>query len=105
MRALFVLFLLSACTQANHLGNPLTLPVRGLTTAVENSAYAARRARVKDVLGRIGPTGLPAQQAQLWAVAPVPLSNQNKVLQEIAALERTEAWAENATVIVMVHLP
>lgn len=97
--------MLAGCTQANHLGNPLTLPIRGVTAAVENASYDAKRARVKDTLIQIGPRGLPAEQAQLWAVAPVPLSNQTKVLREIEALAADETWAERATVIVMVHLP
>ena len=39
---------LSACSQkANHIGNPLLLPVSGLSTAVGNAAYNQRRGRVE----------------------------------------------------------
>lgn len=105
MRFVCLFLCLSACTGANHLGNPLTLPLRGLASAAENAAYGARRARVSETLAQIGPDGLPASQDQLWAVAPVPDVNKPKVLREITALSDGPDWVERATVIVMVHLP
>ena len=49
MRAsLFALPLLIACSdQANHLGNPLLLPVSGISTALDNAVYSERRGRVE----------------------------------------------------------
>ena len=47
-RTLPLLILLSACTgEANHLGNPLLLPISGIGTAIENQAYNERRGRVE----------------------------------------------------------
>jgi hypothetical protein len=38
----------AACTgEANHLGNPLLLPFSGLSTALDNTAYNARRGKVE----------------------------------------------------------
>lgn len=46
--ALPALILLTACTgEANHLGNPLLLPLGGLATATENAVYGARRGEVE----------------------------------------------------------
>ena len=46
--SLAALALLTGCTSvANHLGNPLTLPVRGLVTMAENAAYNQRRGQVE----------------------------------------------------------
>ncbi len=49
MRATLIAFtLLAACsTEPNHLGNPLLLPVTGVTTGVQNAAYNKRRGQVE----------------------------------------------------------
>ena len=45
---LFALPLLAACSsEANHLGNPLLLPISGIGTAFENAAYNERRGKVE----------------------------------------------------------
>ncbi len=45
---LIPLALVAACSnEANHLGNPLLLPINGLTTLFENAAYNERRGRVE----------------------------------------------------------
>lgn len=68
-RALPALILLAACSgEANHLGNPLLLPISGLGTAIENQAYNERRGRVEvivktnypGILDEIGAGGGPA---------------------------------------------
>lgn len=42
------LVLLTACSgDANHLGNPLMLPVSGVNTAIDNAAYSRRRGAVE----------------------------------------------------------
>ena len=47
-RTLPALFLLAACSgEANHLGNPLLLPILGIGTVFENQAYNERRGRVE----------------------------------------------------------
>ncbi len=45
------LILLAACSgEANHLGNPLFLPISGIGTAAENAAYNQRRGRVEVIV-------------------------------------------------------
>ncbi|PRY74982.1 hypothetical protein CLV80_11418 [Yoonia maritima] len=47
-RVLIALSLLSACsTNANHIGNPLMLPVSGIFTGIGNAAYNQRRGQVE----------------------------------------------------------
>ena len=46
--SLIFLILVAGCTrEANHLGNPLLLPVNALTSVTENAIYNARRGRVE----------------------------------------------------------
>lgn len=48
---LIALPLIAACSQeANHLGNPLMLPVSGLSTVVGNAAYEKRRGQVEVIV-------------------------------------------------------
>ncbi len=45
---LFFLALLAGCSgDANHMGNPLLLPLSGLTTAASNAIYSQRRGAVE----------------------------------------------------------
>ena len=45
---ILVLIITTGCsTQANHIGNPLLLPVTGITTALGNAAYQQRRGQVE----------------------------------------------------------
>ena len=45
---LIAVVLAAACSQeANHLGNPLTLPLSGISTIVGNAAYEKRRGEVE----------------------------------------------------------
>lgn len=47
-RALIALLFLVACTgEANHLGNPLTAPISGIATGIDNLAYSQRRGQVE----------------------------------------------------------
>ncbi len=55
---------LAACTgEANHLGNPLLLPISGISTAIGNAAYDGRRGRV-EVLVK---SNHPALMSQIMA--------------------------------------
>lgn len=48
---IFPIILTTACSQeANHLGNPLMLPVSGVSTIIGNAAYEKRRAAVEVVV-------------------------------------------------------
>lgn len=50
-QALPFLMLLAACSgEANHLGNPLLLPISGIGTAFENQTYNERRGRVEVIV-------------------------------------------------------
>jgi len=50
-RTLPLLILLAACSgDANHLGNPLLLPISGIGAAFENRAYNARRGEVEVIV-------------------------------------------------------
>lgn len=98
------LLLLGACAEANHLGNPLMLPVAAVATGIDNHVYGARRGRVSAHLAGEGRNVLRGDaQAQLWRLAGTPVDNRSKVLGEIAALADGPDWVERATVIVMVH--
>lgn len=120
---LLPLLLLTACTAPNHLGNPLTLPVTGLSTAIENTSYNSRRTQVATFLAanqaaiqtesRTQPG--PALTA-LYQTAQIPPANQPSVRQDLAEISGPTPpdywylphwpptdWVERATVIAMVH--
>lgn len=48
---LIVLLFTAACSQeANHLGNPLLLPLNGISTGIGNAAYNKRRGAVEVIV-------------------------------------------------------
>jgi hypothetical protein len=48
---LITLTLVTACTgEANHLGNPLLLPVSAIGTVFDNAVYSERRGRVEVIV-------------------------------------------------------
>ncbi len=123
MRILILPLLLTACAP-NHVGNPLTLPVRGITNAVQNSTYDARRARVSTLIG----TNRSAIQTEarsntvgpaltmLFTTARIPAQNQAPTIHDLAEISGPAPpsywylpewpptdWTERATVIAMVH--
>lgn len=108
MRAFLLPLLLTACTAPNHLGSPLTLPVSGAITVLENAQYDARRGKVSAHLARHAaafrrPLPVDAPEASaLWQIARIPAQNRAKVLREIREAP-AKGWVEAATVIVMVH--
>ena len=55
--AVFSCLVLAGCSnEANHLGNPLLLPISGLATAAENAAYQQRRGAVELIVKTNHPT-------------------------------------------------
>lgn len=123
MRTLIPLLLLTACTAPNHLGNPLTLPISGIATAVENASYNSRRTQVSTFLtsneqaiqSEARTTPGPALAA-LYQTARIPPQNQPAVRRDLAEISGPTPpdywylpqwpptdWVERATVIVMVH--
>ena len=97
----------TACSEANHLGNPLTLPLRGLVVAAENGVYNARRAQVSAHLQahmsafQAGVAPGDPVAASLWNIAGTPPARQGQVLREFRDVPAGD-WVEQATVIVMV---
>jgi len=97
-----------ACSEANHLGNPVTLPLRGAGALVENSVYGARRARVSGYIA----AHEGAMRAERFAGAVtaellerVPAQTHAKVRAELVEAAAFADFVERATVIVMVHQP
>lgn len=103
---LSALLLASACSEANHLGNPLTWPISGLATAIENAAYDRQRGIVKSWLTAHA-DGLRKERfnGPLMAelLATIPSHHRERVRSEIAALAGRPDFAEAATIVVMVH--
>ncbi len=42
-----VLFVAACSNEANHIGNPLLLPLSGIANAAQNAAYSQRRSQVE----------------------------------------------------------
>lgn len=112
MRWIMFALLLGACSEANHLGNPLLLPVSGAVTAVENATYAARRARVSEYLSQhrlaVQQQALAGGGADLDMVAQlarVSAASRGHMIRDLAEISVSPPpdWVERATVIAMVH--
>lgn len=122
MRILLPL-LLTACTAPNHLGNPLTLPISGIATAVENASYNSRRAQVSTFLAANQPaiqtesrTSPGPTLTALYQTARIPPQNQPATRRDLVEISGPTPpaywdqpewpptdWVERATVIAMVH--
>lgn len=102
---LLTVLAMSACSAPNHLGNPLTLPVRGLAAAVENAAYDRRRGVVKSwiieneaALRAEGFDGPVTDEL----LGMLPKSRWFQARRDLVAAAEYEDFAERATVIIMV---
>lgn len=103
---------LTAC-DAGHLGNPLTLPVRGVAAALGNAAYDARRARVSGFIeanavalraeARSAPGPAIAELVRLAGIPEAARPGLVRDLAEISGAPPPPDWVERATVIAMVH--
>lgn len=114
MRTLTLCLILLGCTNgnANHIGNPLLLPVGAVTTGVENTFYNARRKRVAEYITANKPAlradviaGTGPALNGLYAVAKTPTKNQAALAHELNR-SQTQYFAENPepmVVAVMVH--
>jgi len=114
MRILLSCCILCGCagTEANHIGNPLLLPIGAVTTGVENSVYNARRKRVADYVAAnhaslradvLAGEGLVLEG--LFKVAKTPKAKQAALLQELYR-GQSQYFAgdiEPMVVAVMVH--
>ena len=120
---LLPLLLLTACTAPNHLGNPLTLPVTGLATAIENASYNSRRTQASTFLAanqaaiqREALTQPGPARAALYQTAQIPPANQPSTRNDLAEISGPTPpdywylpewppsdWVARATVIAMVH--
>ena len=95
----------AGCTEANHLGNPLTLPISAITNAAENGAYNRERARVK--------AWITANEAAMRAegfsgpvteslLATLPVAARDQARRDFVEAARYPDFIERATVVVMV---
>jgi len=96
---------LTACSDANHLGNPLTLPIRAVTAAVENSAYDRERAGVKTWIIE----NEAAMRAEGFAgpvtgalLATLPSGRRAQAQRDFIEASAYPDFTERATVVVMV---
>ncbi|MBU2982407.1 hypothetical protein KO498_11365 [Lentibacter algarum] len=104
------LLMLASC-DAGHLGNPLLLPVSGLTTGIENASYNTRRKKVSDyvlmhhaaLMQEALASGGPhlTEAYALARVAPARHAVLTKRIATDQALYRQDA--EALTVALMVH--
>ncbi len=110
------LLFLAACggNQANHLGNPLLLPILGIGNAVANNSYDARRARVSRFVNT-NYTGISQQIqnrqtvliGQAMDIAGVSGSKRQSLLDELRNNPQLYLTgdAENMVVALMVYGP
>lgn len=113
MRLIILTLLLAACSrQTSHIGNPVTLPVSGITTAISNAGYQARRNRVSAYLAanrvsiRSEARAKPGPAfAELARIARIPAAKVADVQREIAELQPVpeDEWVERSTIIAMVY--
>jgi len=89
-RTIPLLIILMGCSNAaNHIGNPLLLPISGIGTAFENQAYNQRRGRVEvivksnypDILDEIAFGGGPALTNAMDAARIPPSDRAARVTQ------------------------
>ena len=125
MRLVLPLLFVTACAP-NHVGNPLTLPLRGVANVAQNATYDAQRGRVFAVVSAHQPAiqaealaGTPGPSlTTLFATARIPAENQPAAIRDLAELSGPTPpsywylpqwppsdWTERATVVAMVHGP
>lgn len=96
---------LAGCSEANHLGNPLLLPVTAIGAAIENASYDRRRAAVKawivDHEAQMRAEGFegPVTEALLESL---PQGRRMQARQDLKQAAAFSDFSERATVIVMV---
>lgn len=104
--AVFALCLIVGCTGPNHVGNPVTLPIRGVLVGIENQAYAQRRARVSAylahhelILRQEAGQGMRTDEMLSY----VPSEHHTSVRRDLAQIANDPEFVEKGTVILMVH--
>ena len=98
-------FLIAGCSGANHIGNPLTLPLGAITSAAENGAYNRERAAVKTWIAKNETT----MRAERFAgpvteslLAKLPLDARGQARRDFVEAAAFPDFTERATVVVMV---
>ena len=112
-RFLLVFAGLAACTAPSHIPNPILLPGAAISTAVENSAYNARRSKVKTFVTQQQPgieaeikTGTGPLLTQAMDLARVPPHEQPTLAKLLQADQHIYLGNPEAlTVALMVHGP
>lgn len=97
--------LIAGCSGANHIGNPLTLPLGAITSAAENGAYNRERAAVKTWIAE----NETAMRAEGFAgpiteslLAMLPPDARGQARQDFVEAAAFPDFTERATVVVMV---
>ena len=114
MRHLLLCLVLLGCsnTDANHVGNPLLLPIGAVTTGIENATYNTRRNRVKayvvanhDQLKQDAIAGQGPALTEVMKLAKVPTAKQSALLAELrrGIVQYFSNDAEPVVVAIMVH--
>lgn len=102
---IMTLCLIAGCSGANHIGNPLTLPIGAIVSAAENGGYNRERAAVKAWIAE-NETAMrtegffgPATDSLLMTLPPETRGQARRDLVEAAPFAD---FVERATVVVMV---
>ncbi|KEO60612.1 hypothetical protein [Thioclava indica] len=103
---LFASLVLAGCTEANHIGNPLTLPIRAIASGAENAAYSHKRGVVKTWITR-NEAGMRAERfdgpVTQSLLETLPAAARNQARQDLKEAAPHADFPERATVIIMVH--
>lgn len=110
--SLIALAFLAACSnEANHLGNPLLLPLNGLNTAIGNAAYNQQRGQVEIAVKSSWPTILKDIEngqgpilTEAMNLAGIPENDRPaRILQLQGDLPLYQGQPENLIVALMVY--
>ena len=110
MKPVLLTLMLAACTNANHMGNPLTWPGQVLQTTLSNAAYDARRSKVAafvtanqiailtEAKAGSGPTLTAA-----YDLAKIPQTRRAELTRELATNPAYQTSTEAVIIALMAH--
>lgn len=108
--ALLTLMLVTACTEANHLGNPLTWPGQALQSTVSNAVYDARRAKVTAFVTAHQTAILTEAKAEsgptliaVFDLAKTPQTHRAALTRELATNPLYQTSKDALTIALMAH--
>lgn len=110
MKPVLLTLMLAACTNANHLGNPLTWPGQVLQTTLSNAAYDARRAKVSSFVAAHQTAILTEAKAKsgptltaVYDLAKIPQTRRAALTRELATNPHYQTSTDALTVALMAH--